>query len=204
MSDDVRQTLMAFLDRKSVPSRLKADQAMADEIRALVQALHRAAPVDRPSREWVEDFLGHVERREKAPVWPAVKDIEAVAAERRKHQPPAEVVVQVSSSLEIDARRIADDEPVAEGALWGPPALYAWRNGIATPDQIQTRRARALAANADIYGQAAAEVWLSQMQARWAATKQDEGAPRPMAQRRAVVRELLEWARDRVSERGGL
>lgn len=189
----IRDVLTAYLRRKSIPARLRDEAAQADEIRALVQALHRAAPTRTPSVEWADDFLCELEARERAPVWPSVADIERLARERRERTgAPARSTPARPSRSELFARRILAREPVGEFELWGREAVEAVERHGVPADLIRERRAMALAARAAIYGRDAAQQWQREQIARFRAAREAITASR--AERTIVTRELIRWA----------
>lgn len=195
MTETIKPALTAYLNRKSPPARLKGEQAMADEARALLHAMHRAAPTKHPSAEWAEDFLGQIERRERAPVWPSVADIERLGVERRKDQPGEKVEVKARPRDAVFAKRIMAGEPVSEFDLWGHPAIAAVRFHGTPGDAIAERRAQVLAERASLYGQDKADAFATDMRARWEHARATFGQPTAKTVDPARRAELVAWAR---------
>lgn len=166
---DVKRRLVRFLQRKETPAWLRAEQAQADEIEALVAAVVRRAPHDPQAlADWWARMEAALDER-CGRRWPAARDIAAVAAECGAPEAPGPVrsarETDVSDPAELAAGRMRAGEPVGEGWLYGIGACEIVARGLVDRDTMQRYRTGAYRARRALLGEDAALRWVQSAEA---------------------------------------
>ena len=166
---DVKRRLVRFLQRKETPAWLRAEQAQADEIEALVAAVVRRAPRDPQAlADWWARMEAELDER-CGHRWPGARDIAAVAVECGASEAPRRVQSAHESDgidpAEVAARRMRAGEPVGEGWLYGVGACEIVARGLVDGETMQHYRTGAYRSRRALLGEDAALRWVQSAEA---------------------------------------
>ena len=170
-SADIVSRLNRYLDRRSVPNRLKdKPQAMEDEIADLASCVERVAPRGADAlAAWWPEFERNLSEMGGS-FWPTAKEIRDAGTGAAKATP----VAQTSAALdpaEMTARAMSEGRPVGDNWLYGVCAVELGVRRLVSRDVIDRYRSGAFLSRRALYGEEVALRWEAEAKARHEAAK---------------------------------
>ncbi|TYO91446.1 hypothetical protein [Oceanicella actignis] len=144
-ADAVRNRLMTFLRRRSIPRHLAGnEEAIAAEIESLVRRIAAHAPRSLEALDrWWPQFERRLELTGNGRSWPVAKEIADAAAKTPLETTGERAAPDIGSHswrLQIVARRIRNGEAVGEMDLWGETAVELVNTGMVFEGDIERYR----------------------------------------------------------------